>query len=148
MAAGPGDTFATHIFQIELGGVAVEQVQEVSGLTVELDTIEVTQVTAKGKYIIRKIPGAPKGGEVTITRGMDKSKAFSDWILAAFEKGDVGEARKNISIIYVDAKNTHGRQVNLTNAWVSKWEGPELKAGEASPATEKVTIVFEEIKFS
>lgn len=106
MAGTQGDTLSTHIFQVELGGVSVESVQEVSGLTVELDTIEVAQVTPSGQYIIKKIPGARKGGEVTITRGMDKSTAFTQWIVETFEKGNVTAARKNISIIFVDATNT------------------------------------------
>ncbi len=29
--------------------------------------------------------------------------------------------------------------------WASRWEGPSLKAGESSAATETVTITFEEI---
>lgn len=143
-----GDTFATHRFQVELGKARVESVQEVSGLTVELDAIEVNQVTPTGEYIIRKLPGARKGGEVTITRGLDKSSAFTDWIKDTFEKGAIDAARQNISIIIVDAKNEATRRFDLTNAWVSKWEGPNLKAGEASPATEKVTVVFEEISSS
>ena len=147
MAAAQGDTLSTHIFQIELGGVAVESVQQVSGLTVELDSIEVAQVTPQGQYLIKKLPGARKGGEVTITRGMDKSSAFSGWVQETFEKGAVDQARKNVSIIFVDSTNTAQKRVNLENAWVSKWEGPDLKAGDSSPATEKVTIVFETIAF-
>lgn len=143
-----GDTLSTHIFQVELGGVAVESVQEVSGLSVEVDAIEVTQVTPSGQYLIKKLPGARKGGEVTITRGLDKSSAFSQWIEQVFEKGAVDEARKNISIIVTDSKNTPVRRMNLENAWVNKWEGPALKAGDATPATEKVNIVFETITFA
>ncbi|GGK10082.1 phage tail protein [Pilimelia anulata] len=146
--AETGDTFATHRFQVELGKARVESVQEVSGLTVELDAIEVNQVTPTGEYLIRKIPGARKGGEVTITRGLDQSSAFTDWIKDTFEKGAIDTARQNISIIIVDSKNEAQRRFDLSNAWVSKWEGPNLKAGDASPATEKVTVVFEDITSS
>ena len=142
-----GDTLSTHIFQVELGGVAVESVQEISGLTMELDAIEVAQVTPAGQYLIKKLAGARKGGEVTITRGMDKSSAFSQWIKQTFEHGRVDQARKNLSIIFVDSTNTPQRRINLENAWVNKWEGPDLKAGDASPAVEKVTVVFETIEF-
>jgi phage tail-like protein len=143
-----GDTFVTHRFQVELGKARVESVQEVNGLTVELDAIEVNQVTPTGEYIIRKIPGARKGGEVTIIRGLDKSSAFTDWIKDTFEKGAIGAARQNISVMIVDSENQSQRRFDLTNAWVSKWEGPSLKAGDASPATETVTIVFEDITSS
>ncbi|MEU5550253.1 MULTISPECIES: phage tail protein [unclassified Micromonospora] len=146
--AETGDTFVTHRFQVELGKARVESVQEVSGLTVELDAIEVTQVTPTGEYIIRKIPGARKGGEVTITRGLDKSSAFTEWIKDTYEKGAINTARQNISVIVVDAENSEQRRWDLSNAWVSRWEGPSLRAGDTSPATEKITIVFEEITSS
>ncbi|MBQ0896690.1 phage tail protein [Micromonospora purpureochromogenes] len=143
-----GDTLIVHKFQVELGGIQVESVQEVSGLTVELDAIEVNQVTPTGEYIIRKLPGARKGGEVTITRGLDKSSSFTEWIKQTFEKGAVTAARKNISVILVDPENSNQRRFDMKNAWVSKWEGPSLKAGEPSAATEKVTVVFEDITTS
>ncbi|MGC9670025.1 phage tail protein [Planosporangium sp. 12N6] len=146
--AETGDTLIVHKFQVELGGIQVESVQEVSGLTVELDAIEVTQVTPKGEYIIRKLPGARKGGEVTITRGLDKSSAFTKWIEQVFKKGAISAARKNISVILVDAENTNQRRFDMKNAWVSRWEGPSLKAGDPSAATEKVTVVFEDITTS
>lgn len=141
-----GDSLIVHSFQVELGGIQVETVQQVSGLTVELDSIEVKSVTPTGELIIRKIPGARHAGEVTITRGMDKSDAFTEWIKQTFEKGAVEAARKNISIIMLDSERRENRRFNLSNGWVSKWEGPELQAGEsAGAATEKVTVVFEEI---
>jgi phage tail-like protein len=140
-----GDTLIVHSFQVELGGIQIESVQEVSGLTVELDSIEVKSVTPTGELIIRKIPGARHAGEVTITRGLDKSSAFTEWIKETFEKGAVDAARQNLSIIMNDSDQSETRRFDLTNGWVSKWEGPELKAGESSAATEKVTIVYEEI---
>lgn len=143
-----GDSFIVHKFQVELGKARVESVQEISGLTVELDAIEVNQVTPTGEYIIRKLPGARKGGEVTITRGLDKSSAFTDWIKDTFEKGAVDTARQHISIVLTDSKSSDQRRFDLKNAWVSKWEGPSVKAGEASAATEKITIVYEDITTS
>ncbi|MFI9527136.1 phage tail protein [Micromonospora fluostatini] len=143
-----GDSFVVHTFQVELGGIQVELVEEVSGLTVELDSIEVKQVTPTGELIIRKIPGARKAGEVTITRGLDQSSSFTEWIKETFLKGSVDAARQNISIIITNADKSQTRRFDLTNAWVSKWEGPSLKAGDTSPATEKVTVVYEEISTS
>ncbi|MFL6125881.1 phage tail protein [Actinophytocola sp.] len=141
-----GDALATHIFGVQLGGYMVESLQEVSGLTVEEDVVEIYQVTATGKPIIRKQPGAQKGGEVTITRGLDKSSEFSKWLKETLENGAVNSARQNITIEVKDTEGNSVRRMQLTNAWASKWEGPSLKAGESSAATEKVTLTFEEIK--
>lgn len=140
-----GDTLAVHCFQVELGGIQIESIQEISGLTLEVDTIEVKQVSPTGQTIIRKLPGARQAGEVTITRGMDKSDEFTKWIKDSME-GKIDDARKDISIIMTKAdQQSDERRFNLSKGWVTKWEGPELKAGESSHATEKVTITFEEI---
>ena len=140
-----GDPLIVHSFSIELGGLQVEYVQEVSGLTVELDAIEVQQVTPTGELVIRKIPGARKAGECTITRGMDQSGEFTKWINTTFLDGAVDSARKNISIIINNSERQETRRFNLINAWANKWEGPSLKAGDATAATEKVTVVYEDI---
>ncbi|GAA1343147.1 phage tail protein [Saccharothrix algeriensis] len=141
-----GDALSTHIFGVQLGGFMVESLQEVSGLTVEEDVVEVAQVTPTGKPLLRKQPGAQKGGEVTLTRGLDISEEFTKWLKETLEKGAVAAARQNVTIEVKDSEGNTVRRMQLMNAWASKWEGPSLKAGESSAATEKVTLVFEEIK--
>lgn len=141
-----GDALATHIFGVQLGGYMVESLQEVSGLTVEEDVVEVYQVTSTGRPLIRKQPGAQKGGEVTLTRGLDQSSEFTKWLKETLENGAVNTARQNITIEVKDTEGNSVRRMQLTNAWASKWEGPSLKAGESTAATEKVTLTFEEIK--
>ncbi len=144
--AAPGDPLIVHSFAVELGGMQVEYVQEISGLGYELDVIEVMSInTATNEVVIRKIPGSRKSGEVTITRGLDTSETFTKWINATFLKGAIDEARQNISIIINDSQRQEGRRFEMKNAWVSKWEGPNLKAGEAQHATEKVTVTYEDI---
>jgi phage tail-like protein len=140
-----GDALSTHLFGVQLGGYLVESIQEVSGLTVEEDVVETQQVTAEGKPLIRKQPGARKGGEVTITRGLDKSSEFTKWIKETLNKGAVETARQNLTIEIKDTQGDTIRRIQLMQGWASKWEGPSLKAGESSAATEKVTITFEEI---
>jgi len=140
-----GDALSTHIFGVQLGGYLVESVQEVSGLSVEEDVVEVKQVTADGKQIIRKQPGARQAGEITIVRGIDQSSAFTDWIKETLNNGAVNTARQNLTIEIMDSTKATVRRIQLMQGWASKWEGPSLKAGESSGATETVTITFEEI---
>jgi len=141
-----GDALSTHIFGLQLGGYQVESLQEVSGLTVEEDVVEVLQVTEQGKPIVRKQPGAQKGGEVTITRGLDQSSEFTKWLKETLNKGAVAAARQNITIEIKDTEGNTVRRMQLINGWASKWEGPGLKAGDSTAATEKVTIVFERVE--
>ncbi|WP_199442202.1 phage tail protein [Umezawaea beigongshangensis] len=140
-----GDALSTHVFGVQLGGYLVESVQEISGLTVEEEVVEVRQVTSDGKQIIRKQPGARQSGEITIVRGLDKSSSFTDWIKETLNKGAVNAARQNLTIEIKDSESQTVRRIQLMQGWASKWEGPSLKAGESSAATETVTITFEEI---
>jgi phage tail-like protein len=140
-----GDSLATHKFGVQLGGVTVESVKEVSGLVVEQDVVETMQVSPQGQPMNKKQPGAHKGGEVTITRGMDPSTAFTDWIKKTLFNGDVDSARQNLTIEFMDPKGGTQRRIQLYDAWVSKWEGPSLSATQSASADEKVTITFERI---
>ncbi|MFG2120608.1 phage tail protein [Streptomyces sp. NPDC048710] len=140
-----GDALSTHVFGVQLGGYLVESIQEISGLTVEEEVVEVKQVSSDGKQIIRKQPGARQAGEITITRGLDKSSEFTKWIKETLNKGAVNSARQNLTIEIKDSEGSTVRRIQLMQGWASRWEGPSLKAGESSPATESVTIVFEEI---
>jgi phage tail-like protein len=140
-----GDALSTHVFGVQLGGYLVESIQEVSGLSVEEDVVEVKQVTSDGKQIIRKQPGGRQAGEVTIVRGLDKSSAFTDWIKETLNNGAVNTARQNLTIEIKDSTSQTVRRIQLMQGWASKWEGPSLKAGDSSGATETVTITFEEI---
>jgi phage tail-like protein len=140
-----GDALSTHIFGVQLGGYLVESIQEISGLTVEEEVVEVRQVSSDGKQIIRKQPGARLAGEITITRGIDKSSEFTKWIKETLNKGAVNTARQNLTIEIKDSEGSTVRRIQLMQGWASKWEGPSLNAGQSSAATESVTIVFEEI---
>ena len=145
-APAGGDSLATHRFGVQLGGITVESIQEISGLTVDQAVVEVPGVTSTGRPFIKKQPGAFKGGEVTLTRGLDKSTALSDWINQTLNDGAVQAARQNLTIEVMDTQGNTVRRVEMMNAWASKWEGPSLKAGDTGAATEQVTITFEEIQ--
>ncbi|MFF1874438.1 phage tail protein [Streptomyces sp. CB03911] len=146
MADTAGMAIATHIFTVQLGAYEVETVQEVSGLSFELDAIDHFEVTRSGQLVVRKLAGARKGGEVTISRGLGASGEFTKWLEESFIKGNVKGARQSLSIIVKDTENNPVRTINLKNAWVKKWEGPNLKAGESQAAVEKVTVVFEDVE--
>ena len=141
-----GDTLATHRFGVQLGGVTVESIKDLSPVTVEQDVVETQQVTDRGKPINKKQPGGHKGGEVTITRGMDKSPEFTDWINKTLLNGNVEDARQNLTIEIQDPKGETVRRIQLFDAWVSKWEGPGLNATQSTGAEEKATITFERIE--
>ncbi|MCX5395210.1 phage tail protein [Streptomyces sp. NPDC006482] len=144
MSLDTGDALTTHNFGLQIDGVMVETLQEISGLSMAQDVIEFQQVSADGKPIIKKLPGVKKAGECTVTRGATQSAAFTEWIASSIA-GDMGSARKDASIIFLDYQLSEVKRYNLRNAWCTKVELSATKAGDAAALTEQVTITFEEL---
>jgi phage tail-like protein len=138
------DTSVGHSFGLEFDGVVIKQITEVSGLKFEQDVIELKQNTPDGKYVIKKLPGRPKAGEVTLTRGLTADKSFQDWVQKS-QFGKMGDARKGGAIIVYDYEGGAIKRYKLTNAWPKSLEIGALKAGDTSVLTEKIVVTYEQI---
>ncbi|MGW6460377.1 phage tail protein [Streptomyces sp. NPDC055078] len=145
MSLQPGDTLTAHNFGLQIDGVMVEHLAEVSGLTLEQDVITYVQNTAAGKQETTNMPGNKKHGTCTVVRGMTHSASFTQWINQSFA-GQMSSARKNASVIMMDFENNPVKRYNLRNAWCHKIDTSTVKAGEASALTETVSIIFEEME--
>jgi phage tail-like protein len=136
------DTSVGHSFGLEFDGVQIKQINEVSGLKMEQDVIELKQNTNDGKYMIKKLPGRPKAGEVTLTRGLTADTSFEKWIKDS-RLGKMPGARKGGAIIVYDYEGTAIKRYKLTNAWPKSLEIGSLKAGDTSVLTEKLVLTYE-----
>ena len=136
------DTSVGWSFGFEFDGIAIKQIQEVSGLKMEQDVIELKHNTKDGKYVNKKLPGRPKAGEVTITRGLTGDTSFQDWVKKS-HLGDMPGARKGGSVIVYDYQGSELKRYKLTNCWPKSLEVGSLKAGDTSVLTEKLTIAHE-----
>ncbi|NGO73754.1 phage tail protein [Streptomyces boncukensis] len=144
MSLQPGDALTSHNFGLQIDGIMVEYLAEVSGLTIEQDVITYTQNTADGNNTVKTLPGTKKSGTCTVVRGMTQSASFTEWINDSIA-GHMATARKNASILMMDFEDNPVKRYNLRNAWCSKIDTSTVKAGEASALTETVTITFEEL---
>ncbi|MEY9886953.1 phage tail-like protein [Catenulispora sp. MAP12-49] len=145
MAFMNGDSAAAHNFALQIDGVQVEYLAEVGPLQLEQDVISHVQNNQQGTPKISMMPGISKGGTVSVTRGQTQSSSFTDWINESLA-GNMGSARKNATIIYMDYQNNPIKRYDLRNAWCCKVETAGTKAGEAQVLNEQVTITFEEMK--
>ncbi|MCF2127486.1 phage tail protein [Streptomyces sp. NPDC005047] len=145
MALMPGDSLTANNFGLQIDGVMVEYLAEVSGLSQEQDVIKYPQNnSATGKAETAVLPGNKKDGQCTVVRGMTQSSSFNQWINDSMN-GRMSTARKNASIILMDYEDNPVKRYNLRNAWCSKIDASTVKAGDTSALTETVTIVFEEL---
>ncbi|MGW4565696.1 phage tail protein [Streptomyces sp. NPDC004561] len=144
MSLQPGDSLTSHNFGLQIDGVMVEYLAEVSGLSMEQDVITYTQNSQNGQNSVKNLPGTKKNGTCTVVRGMTQSDSFTQWINESIA-GQMSTARKNATIIMMDYMSNPVKRYNLRNAWCSKIDASTVKAGEAAALTETVTIVFEEL---
>ena len=141
----PDATFDTSVawsFGFEFDGVVIKQIQEVSGLKMENDVIELKHNTNDGKYVNKKLPGRPKAGEITLTRGLTGDKSFQDWMKKSLF-GDMGAARKGGSVIVYDFMGAELKRYRLANCWPKSLEIGNLTAGDTNVLTEKLTVTHE-----
>jgi phage tail-like protein len=145
MALPDLDTSVGHSFGLEFDGIVISAIQEVAGLKMEQDVIELKQNTPDGKYVIKKLPGRPKAGEVTLTRGLTADSSFEGWASSS-QFGQMANARKGGAIIVFDYEGQPIKRYKLTNAWPKSLEIGSLKAGDTNVLTEKLTITYEAIE--
>lgn len=145
MALPALDTSVGHSFGLEFDGIVINAIQEVTGLKMEQDVIELKQNTPDGKYIVKKLPGRPKAGEVTLTRGLTGDTSFEEWVNTS-QFGKMTDARKGGAIIVYDYEGNPIKRYVLTNAWPKSLEIGSLKAGDTNVLTEKLTITYESIE--
>lgn len=140
-----GDSAVGHSFGLEFDGITIKAITEVSGLKIEQDVIDLKQNTADGKFEVKRLPGRPKPGEVTLTRGLTADQNFSNWVKSS-QFGQMKDARKGGSIIIYDFEGKEIKRYRLVNAWPKSLEIGSLKAGDTSLLTEKLSVTYERIE--
>ena len=94
----PLDALVAQRFKIEVGGVAIASFQEVSGITSEVEVVELKANDILGKPILKKMIGATKPPTITLKRAADASMELWNWHKAALD-GALTGARKDGSIV-------------------------------------------------
>ena len=140
--------------------VTVDSVQgtaafsEVSGIEASVDVIEFRQGNAHSLAPV-KIPGLVKHGNVTLKFGYTLDSAFKTWIQECVSETRGQMPRTDVQIEMIDinggapsskVESISGTRVwVLTNAWVTKYNAPDLNALTSEVAIESVEIAYEEL---
>jgi phage tail-like protein len=142
MALPDVDGSVGHSFGLELDGVDLKQIGEVSGLTIEQDIVELKENTPDGDVVVRRLPGRPKAGEVTFTRGLSADRGFEKWI-KEFRSDLTRAARKNGAIVVYDFEGTPIRSYAIINAWPKRLTIGTLQTGDTAVLTETLVVAYE-----
>ena len=142
MALPDFDTGVGWSFGLEIDGIEIKEIQEIDGLKLEVDSIELKHNTPDGKYVNKMLPGRKKIGEISLTRGVTSDTGWHDWINLVFE-GNMLTARKGGSVNIYDYMGNPVQSFKFTNGWAKSIEYSTMKAGDTSVLTEKLTIAHE-----
>lgn len=144
MALPDRDSSVGHSFGLEVDGVRIKGITEISGLAAARDAIEVKQTTSDGKYVVSKLPGRPKAGEVTLTRELTGDDSFEKWVKATHFGKAAGAAQGGAIIVY-DAEGTPIKRYRLADARPKSLETGSQAAGDTSVLVEKLVIAYERL---
>ena len=132
------DPYRSFNFIVQLDAVTLGGFSAVSGLDTSTSAVDYRKdtVTAPGA---RRIPGQHKTGSVTLQRGAVDGAAFKQWQSAG------AAARRRVTLVLYDEAHRAVRRWQLTSAWISKVEGPSLKATGNDVAFESLELAHEGI---
>ncbi|MEG0179063.1 MAG: phage tail protein [Oscillospiraceae bacterium] len=138
------------------GGTAA--FSEVTGVEGSVKPIDFRQGNS-GSLAPVKVPGLVSHGNVTLKMGYTSSNAWKKWIFDCLSEQRTAIVRDNIRIQIIDTVNANspqslGTAVSgdenywiLKNAWVCKYQGPDLNATASDIAIETLEIAYEEITY-
>jgi len=135
------DPYKNFRFLVEIEGITQAGFSECSGFGSEVEVIEYREggeLTA-----VRKLPGRDKFPNITLRWGVSASRELYDWHRAVLQ-GQI--QRKTGVIILLDDSGAQAVRWVFTNAWPSKWEGPDLCAKGNDVAIETLVITCESIE--
>ena len=112
------DAAVGHSFGLELDGVRITMLTEVSGLGWEREVIEVRE-GGDPDATTRRLPGRMKSGEVTLTRGLTTDLTFEQWMR---DPVPVGQPRRSVSLALFDTQGRAVARFHLENALLL-WTG-------------------------
>lgn len=127
---------------------------EVTGIESSVDVIEFRQGNAHSLAPV-KIPGLVKHGNVTLKFGYTLDSAFKTWIQECVSevRGEMPRSQVQIELIDINGGAPSAQVTAVTgtrvwvlkNAWVTKYNAPDLNATTSEVAIESVELAYEEL---
>jgi phage tail-like protein len=135
------DPYRNFNFLVEIDGITQAGFSDVTGFDVTVEPVEYReggQVTS-----MRKLPGKPKFGNITLKRGLTDSAELYEW----FRDVSTGVIeRRSGSIILLDLEGQEKLRWNFFDAWPTKWDGPDFSAKGNEVAIETLELVVERLE--
>jgi phage tail-like protein len=134
------DPYAQYNFVLEIEGTTVAGFAEVGGLSMEQGIIEYRE--GSDTATVRKLPGLRKYGNITLKRGYTQNHELWEWRKTTI---DGVTQRKQGAVILRDEAGQPALRWEFREGWISKYEGPALKATANEAAMESIEIAVEDV---
>lgn len=134
------DPYKNFKFRIEINGLSIAGFKECGGLSSEVGCIEYRE---GGDFLVRKLPGLHKVGDITLKRGVTQSAELQEWHKNIVS--GVADRRDGV-VILLDDDMTPVVRWKFFNAFPRKWEGPYLNATGNEVAIESLELCCEGIE--
>src|SRR5262245_11651815 len=135
------DPFRNFRFKLEIQGIQQAGFSECSGFG---SNIEVVEYREGGETsTVRKLPGKVSYPVITLKWGVTTSRELYDWHRSAVE-GQID--RRDGAIILQDDSGADRVRWNFTNAWPSKYDGPDFNAKGNDVSVDALTLSCERLE--
>ncbi len=139
---GRKELVAANTFGIRIPGIEIGYFRECHGLSIEFDVLEYAE--GGNNEFVHHLPGRLRYPNLELTRGMTTEDNLLKWFWQTRLEADRKE-------VIVDIFNHYGqvhRSFTFDSAFPVKWTGPSIATGDASAATESLTIAHAGLKLA
>jgi len=126
---------------VTFDGMPTAFFRSVSGLSIETEVVEFREGGENGA--VHKIPGRVKYPNIVLKLGFAGASDLQKW---AFRIAAGQFEHKNGTIVMSDQKGQVVARYTLTNAWPTKWSGPDFDATSNDVAIETIEIAHEGLR--
>jgi phage tail-like protein len=153
--ASAHDPFRGFKFKVEIAGGEAVGFQSIAGLSQESEVVEYRE--GGDPTTMRKLPGLTSYDDITLERGLSKSRFLIDWRNQVANGPDLGGSgvgdgvpppnfRREVTIKLFDKGDPFQRPVatwEVTKAWPSSLETSDLDAGSSDVVIETLVLSHE-----
>ncbi len=129
-------------FEVHVDGDAVAGFSEISGITMQLDTVEYQEGGVNNH--VHSLPGTMAHADLVMQRGMTEDATFWTWVQDVMS-GKI--SRKDVVIKLQEG--FQGESVwgwEFTNAYPTMWQGPDLISANDRMAIESIELTYEQFE--
>lgn len=142
MPSNTDDPYAAYNFEVRIDGRPVAGFAEVSGLSMELQTVEYQEGGVDDH--VHQLPGQAAHANLVLQRGLTRETALFEWVQT------VMSGTLDRRSVVLKLRRTHGGETvwgwEFTNAYPTKWSGPDLTSGGGGMAIETVELAYDRFR--